>query len=179
MPNNKTALRREIRLLRDSLSPGDIAQKSEALCRRVLETDAYHEARSLYCYLPFGKEVDTTLLVQQALLDGKQVAVPKCYGQEMRFICISDLSQVRPSPFGAPEPAEDTPVACDEQALVIVPGLVFDHRGYRIGYGGGYYDRYLCAHPHHPTIALCFRCQTVPRLEPEAHDIPAQILFSI
>ena len=179
MPNNKTALRRQIRLQRDSLSAADIAQKSQALCRRVLESDAYRQAGTLYCYLPFGKEVDTTLLVQQALADGKQVALPKCYGREMRFLFISDLAQVRASAFGAPEPAGDGPIARDETALVIVPGLVFDSRGFRIGYGGGYYDRYLCEHPRHPTIALCFGCQVVPRLEPEAHDIPVQTLFSI
>ena len=179
MKPNKQDLRAAVRSRKKELAPEDIARRSEALCRMVLNTDAYKTADTVYGYLPFNREVDLTLLLKQALEDGKQVALPKCYGKEMRFILISDLSNVQKSAFGAPEPIEDAPIARDPQSLVILPGLVFDPRGYRIGYGGGYYDRFLAEEPNHPTIGLCFDFQLVPQLESEEHDIPAQIVFSL
>lgn len=144
----------------------------------VLATEKYHQASTVYGYLPFNQEVDLTALLQQALADGKQVALPKCYGREMRFILLNDLSAVQRSTLGAPEPIMDFPIARDETALIILPGLVFDSRGYRIGYGGGYYDRFLANEPTHPTIGLCYDFQLLEQLTPEEHDIPVQTVFS-
>ena len=177
MSPSKQELRRAIRQQKQAMAPEDIAARSDNLRRRVLETDAYRQAKTIYCYLPFNQEVDTLPLLRQALLDGKQAALPKCYGKEIRFILTDDLSRIRYSPFGAPEPVDDAPIASDETALVIVPGLVFDESGHRIGYGGGYYDRFLSREPNHPTIALCFDFQLVPHLEPDPHDIPVQTVF--
>ena len=175
----KQSLRAQMRQQKKRMPLEEIAEKSNSLCRMVLEHPAYRNAAAVYGYLPFNQEVDLRPLLQQALTDGKQVALPKCYGREMRFILISDLSQVRPSAFGAPEPIDDAPIARDETALVIVPGVAFDRRGYRIGYGGGYYDRFLNLEPNHPTLAVCYAFQVLPQLEPEQHDIPVQILLSI
>lgn len=174
----KQALRAQMRQQKLALTPREIAEKSNVLCRMVLEHPSYRKVSAIYGYLPFNQEVNLRPLLQQALIDGKQVALPKCYGTEMRFILISDLSQVRPSAFGAPEPIDDAPIARDETALVIVPGLVFDRRGYRIGYGGGYYDRFLNQEPNHPTLSVCYAFQVLPQLEPEQHDIPVQTLLS-
>jgi 5-formyltetrahydrofolate cyclo-ligase len=107
------------------------------------------------------------------------VAVPKCYGEEMRFITMEDLSQVAPGYAGIPEPIADGPVADDETALVLMPGLAFDREGRRIGYGGGFYDRFLAQEPNHPTLALCYGFQMVEKLETEEVDIPVdQVLFA-
>ena len=179
MKLTKQELRASIRSRKKEMTPDDIAHRSELLCRMVLDTDVYKAADSVYGYLPFNQEVDLTALLEQALADGKQVALPKCYGKEMRFIPVRDLSCVRRSAFGAPEPIEDSPIARDPQALVILPGLVFDRQGYRIGYGGGYYDRFLAEEPSHPTIGLCFDFQLVSHLDSEEHDIPVQTVFSL
>lgn len=157
----------------------DIDSRSRQLCSRVLKTQAYHDAKTVYGYLPFNQEVNLLPLLQQAVRDGKQVALPKCYGKDMRFILVSDFSRIQASSIGAPEPVEDAPIAQDKTALVIVPGLVFDERGYRIGYGGGYYDRFLSREPHHPTIGLCFDFQLISRLEEEPHDLPVDTVFSL
>ena len=175
----KQALRFQMRQRKKAMAPGEIAEKSQALCRMVLQTPAYRDAAAVYGYLPFNQEVDLHPLLQQALTDGKQVALPKCCGTDMRFILVSDLSQIRRSAIGAPEPIADAPVARDETALVIVPGVAFDRRGYRIGYGGGYYDRFLMQEPNHPTISVCYDFQVLPRLETEPHDIPVQALFFV
>ena len=125
--------------------------------------------------LVWEKGLDAAM--EQALKDGKRVALPKCDGREMRFIFLDDLSQVQKSPIGAPEPIADGPVGDDETALVLVPGLAFDKNGYRVGYGGGYYDKFLSREPHHPTVALCYDFQVLEHLETEDFDIPVDLVL--
>lgn len=176
---SKKELRAAIREQKKAMTPEDIAARSRELCRMALNTDAYRQAETVYGYLPFNQEVDLHPLLQQALSDGKQVALPKCYGNEMRFILTDDLSHIQYTPFGVPEPINNEPLAQDDTALVIVPGLAFDEKGYRIGYGGGYYDRFLALEPNHPTIALCYDFQLFPRLNTDLHDIPVDTVLAI
>ena len=116
-------------------------------------------------------------MLVQALKDGKQVAVPKVYGDEMKFILMEDLSTVEKGYAGIPEPVADEPVACDETALVLMPGLAFDPQGHRIGYGGGFYDKFLAREPNHPTLALCYDFQMLQQLETEEFDIPVDLVL--
>ena len=176
---NKQELRAVIRKEKLAMAPQDHQRRSEALCRLVLQSPVYRQAKTLYGYIPFNREVQILPLLEQALADGKQVALPKCRGSEMTFILTDDLSKLRLTGRGVPEPESDGPVATDPQGLVIVPGLVFDPNGHRIGYGGGYYDRFLAAHPLHTTIALCFDFQMVPCIPAEPHDIPVDTVFWI
>lgn len=179
MNSAKSTLRRSVQLQKKAMTQEDIDARSARLCACVLRTEAYRQANTIYGYLPFNQEVRLFPLLRQALADGKQIALPKCYGKDMRFILMKDLSRIQAGSIGAPEPMDDEPVATDPTALVIVPGVVFDTRGYRIGYGGGYYDRFLSREPRHPTIALCYDFQLVDQLSPEPHDIPADIVFSV
>jgi 5-formyltetrahydrofolate cyclo-ligase len=179
MKPDKKELRAHIRSLKKAMLPEEIARRSQGLCGLVLDTEVYRQSKTIYGYLPFNQEVDLTALLRQAMADGKQIALPKCYRKEMRFILVEDLSRIQYSSFGAPEPAADTPIAADKTALMILPGLLFDRLGYRIGYGGGYYDRFLAQEPDHPTIGLCFDFQLVDRLDLDDHDIPAQTVFSL
>lgn len=179
MQRNKQQLRAHIRALKKAMSSQDIAARSKALCDLVPESDGYKQAKTIYGYLPFNQEVQLLPLLRQAMADGKQIALPKCFGREMRFILTTDLSRIRYSDFGAPEPVDDEPIARDPSALVIVPGLAFDRQGYRIGYGGGYYDRFLAQEPEHPTIGLCYDFQLVSQLETDPHDIPVDIVFAV
>ena len=116
-------------------------------------------------------------MLQQALKDGKRVAVPKVYGEEMRFIYITDLSRVEKGYAGIPEPIDDGPVAEDPTALVLMPGLAFDKDGHRIGYGGGFYDRFLAQEKDHPTLALCYAFQMLDTLETESFDVPVDCVL--
>jgi len=127
--------------------------------------------------LPYNQEVRTVPILEQALADGKRVAVPKVYGDEMRFIYMTDLTKVAKSAFGIPEPVADGPVADDPTALVLMPGLAFDREGHRIGYGGGFYDKFLAQEPNHPTIALCYDFQMVENLPTEEFDIPVDCVL--
>ena len=169
---NKKELRKSIRDKKRAMTEAQIVQKSEALTRLFLQSEEYRNARSIYGYLPYNQEVRTVPLLTQALREGKRVAVPKCYGEEMRFIWMEDLSQVEKGYAGIPEPVADGPVADDETALVLMPGMAFDQEGHRIGYGGGFYDKFLAREGNHPTLALCYDFQVVSHLETEEFDIP-------
>ena len=168
----KKELRAAIRARKRAMTEAEITQKSEALGRLFAQSQEYRNARSIYGYLPYNQEVRTVPMLEQALRDGKRVAVPKCYGDEMRFIWMEDLSKVEKGYAGIPEPIADGPIADDETALVLMPGMAFDPQGHRIGYGGGFYDKFLAREEHHPTLALCYDFQMVDHLETEEFDIP-------
>ena len=175
---DKTALRREIREKKRAMTAEEILRRSQMLAEKFLATEVYRTAKSLYGYLPYNQEVNTVPILEQALRDGKRVAVPKIYGDTMRFIWLDDLNKVEKSSKGIPEPIADEPTADDETALVLMPGLAFDEAGHRIGYGGGFYDKFLAAEPAHPTLALCYDFQMLEHLETEEFDIPVdQVLW--
>ena len=174
---DKKELRRSIREQKRAMSEEEIVSRSQALGKLFVESDAYKNAKTIYGYLPYNQEVRTVPMLEQAMRDGKRVAVPKCYGNEMKFIFMDDLSQVEKGYANIPEPIADAPIADDPTALVLMPGLAFDPEGHRIGYGGGFYDKFLEAEPDHPTLALCYAFQMLPHLETEAHDIPVDYVL--
>ena len=174
---NKKELRQAIRLQKRSMTAEQIEQKSARLGELFLASEAYKHAKTIYGYLPYNQEVRTVAMLEQALRDGKRVAVPKCYGDEMRFIFMEDLSLVEKGYANIPEPVADGPVADDETALVLMPGMAFDPQGHRIGYGGGFYDKFLAKEPNHPTLALCYDFQMVEHLETEEFDIPVDTVL--
>ena len=174
---DKKELRRTIREKKRAMTEEDIRQHSTRLGELFAASDAYKNAKTIYGYLPYNQEVRTVPMLEQALRDGKRIAVPKCYGDEMKFIYMTDLSLVEKGYAGIPEPIADGPIADDETALVLMPGLAFDPQGHRIGYGGGFYDKFLAAEPNHPTLALCYDFQMLPNLETEEHDIPVDFVL--
>jgi len=174
---NKQELRRVIRQRKRAMTDAEIAEKSRRLAELFFDTEAYRRAETIYGYMPYNQEVRTVPILEQALRDGKKVAVPKCYGQEMRFLYLTDLSLVEKGYAGIPEPIADAPVAQDRTALVLMPGMAFDPQGHRIGYGGGFYDRFLVEEPEHPTVALCYDFQVLPELETEEFDIPVDLVL--
>lgn len=174
---DKKELRRTIRERKRAMTEEEIVQRSEKLGKLFVQSEAYKNAKTIYGYLPYNQEVRTVPMLEQALKDGKRVAVPKVYGDEMKFLYLEDLSLVEKGYAGIPEPIADGPVADDDTALVLMPGLAFDPAGHRIGYGGGFYDKFLAAEPNHPTLALCYEFQMLPELHTEEHDIPVDTVL--
>lgn len=174
---DKQTLRRQIREKKRAMTEEEIRSAGIRLGELFRQTEAYRLAKSIYGYLPYNQEVRTVPMLEQALRDGKKIAVPKVFGDEMKFIWLTDLTQVEKGYAGIPEPVADGPVADDKTALVLMPGLAFDPEGHRIGYGGGFYDKFLAGEPGHPTIALCYPFQVFPHLETEAHDLPVDTVI--
>ena len=169
---DKKELRRQIREKKRAMTEEQIVSASQRLGELFAACPEYQQAKTIYGYLPYNQEVRTVPMLERALAEGKRVAVPKVYGDDMKFIYITDMERIEAGYAGIPEPIDDGPVADDTTALVLMPGLAFDPQGHRIGYGGGFYDRFLAQEPDHPTVALCYDFQMLPQLDTEEFDIP-------
>ena len=145
----------------------------QALTERLLQHPFYQEAKIIATYLSFPHEFQTQELIEQALKDGKKVLIPKTYPKGRMDFVVYDPQQLVKTSFGLLEPeGELTVIDSCQIDLIHVPGLVFTTEGYRIGYGGGYYDRYLEHFPGH-TLSTVYPCQ-IQDFSPENHDIPVQ-----
>lgn len=174
---DKKALRKMISEQKRRMTSEQIEGASQRLAELLFKSDMYQHAQSIYGYLSYNQEVRTESILRRAMIDGKRVAVPKVYGDEMKFIWLEDLDLVAPGYYDIPEPIADGPIADDDMALVLMPGLAFDHEGHRIGYGGGFYDRYLAEHHDHKLVALCYDFQMLDQLDTEDHDIPVDLVI--
>ena len=145
----------------------------QALTERLLQHPFYQEAKVIASYLSFPHEFQTQELIEQALKDGKKVLIPKTYPKGRMDFVVYNPQQLVKTSFGLLEPQGDLEVVDASQIdLIHVPGLAFTTEGYRIGYGGGYYDRYL-KHFSGNTLSTVYPCQ-IRDFIPEDHDIPVQ-----
>jgi 5-formyltetrahydrofolate cyclo-ligase len=169
----KIELRAEMMRRRDELAERD--RRSAAIRERVIGLPAYAVARAIHCYISMRSEVDTRPLVGDALARGKRVAVPVVVPKaaELAHAWLASLAgdDLVAGSFGTFNPRDMQPAAPGEWDLTIVPLLAFDRRGYRLGYGKGYYDRLLAAAPR-PTIGVAFAAQEIPALPDEPFDVP-------
>lgn len=137
-----------------------------------LKTDIYIKASVIFVFVSFSTEIGTVELINKALSDGKIVAVPYMTGKphEMVFIEIKSMEELKPNKIGILEPEYkyENIIKPDKNTVIIVPGLAFDKDFYRIGYGGGYYDKYIDENEYMLTVGVCFEEQitdVVPRDE--------------
>ena len=145
----------------------------QALTERLLQHPFYQEAKVIATYLSFPHEFQTQELIEQALRDGKKVLIPKTYPKGRMDFVVYNSQQLVKTSFGLLEPQGDLEVVDASQIdLIHVPGLVFTKEGYRIGYGGGYYDCYLEHFSGH-TLSTVYPCQ-IQEFNFENHDIPVQ-----
>ena len=145
----------------------------QALTERFLKHPFYQEAKIIATYLSFPHEFQTHELIEQALKDGKKVLIPKTYPKGRMDFVVYHPQQLVKTSFGLLEPQGELEVVDASQIdLIHVPGLAFTTEGYRIGYGGGYYDRYLKHFTGH-TLSTVYPCQ-IRDFIPEDHDIPVQ-----
>ncbi len=152
---NKLDLRKHFLSLRDGIS--DRAKKSKQITEHSLAIVAEENPSVIYAYAAFRNEPETEMLIRALLSMGKTVALPKC-GKNgvMEFYRIKDLSDLSLGAYGILEPPEEELLQPSEAELVLVPGAAFDKNGYRIGYGGGYYDRYLPKAKSAKALGICF-----------------------
>ena len=145
----------------------------QALTEGLLQHPFYQEANTIATYLSFPHEFQTQELIEQALKDGKKVLIPKTYPKGRMDFVVYDPQQLVKTSFGLLEPQGNLEIVdVSKIDLIHVPGLVFTTEGYRIGYGGGYYDRYLKHFSGH-TLSTIYPCQ-IKDFIPENHDIPVQ-----
>lgn len=152
--------------LRDAMTEQEAEEKSRRICEKIVSMEEYKKADVLYAYYPSGKEADCLPIIKDALLSEKLVALPRVWSAgDMDFFRITSLTQVQEGTFHVMEPRRDCPVLTEENAFVLVPGVVFDRNGNRYGYGRGYYDRYFARFPHLHRSALAYENQLEDHLE--------------
>ena len=169
----KAELRKQVLQEMKAISQEQKQFIDQALTEQLLQHPFYQEAKVIATYLSFPHEFQTQELIEQALKDDKKVLIPKTYSKGRMDFVVYDPKQLVKTSFGLLEPQGNLEVVDASQIdLIHVPGLAFTTEGYRIGYGGGYYDRYLKHFPGH-TLSTIYPCQ-VQQFMPENHDIPVQ-----
>ena len=169
----KAELRKKILQEMKTLSQEQKQAMDRALTERFLQHPFYQEAKVIATYLSFPHEFQTQGLIKRMLKDGKKVLIPKTYPKGRMEFVVYDPKQLAKTSFGLLEPQGDLEVVEPSQIdLIHVPGLAFTTEGYRIGYGGGYYDRYLEHFTGH-TLSTVYPCQ-IQEFNLENHDIPVQ-----
>ena len=169
----KAELRKKILQEMKALSQEQKQAMDRVLTERFLQHPFYQKAKTIATYLSFPHEFQTQELIKRMLKDGKKVLIPKTYPKGRMEFVVYDPKQLAKTSFGLLEPQGDLEVVEPSQIdLIHVPGLAFTREGYRIGYGGGYYDRYLEHFAGH-TMSTIYPCQ-VQEFNSENHDIPVQ-----
>ena len=161
----KNKIRDTYRSRRRALTPDHKAALDRLIVRHITSLASYRFAEVLLAYHPLDDEIDIRPLIESALAQGKRVALPLCYAEgRMDFFFIQSLDELNDGSFGLKEPspnAERYDRADPAQALMIIPALVYDNQGYRLGYGRGYYDRYINGF-HGTKAGLCYRMAIHP-----------------
>lgn len=158
----KKALREKGKEIRNGLSMSERMEKSRRMAEFVLRSPAFGRAQRIFSYLPMGSEADTLPVLEEAWKLGKQVAVPVCEKKrQMYFVTIGSIMETEVSAYGIREPRKgrEWEVFPERGDLFLVPALFFDRDGFRLGYGGGYYDTYIQKHSVFPKIGYGFACQ--------------------
>lgn len=174
----KKEIRKRIRFERAALSLSKRQENSSVIQSRLLENPLYLHADEVYCYTSFGDEVSTDRIMATAWKQGKRLAVPKIINNDyMEFYYINSREDLREGYFHILEPIT-TRKADGKNVLVVMPGVAFDRKGGRIGYGRGFYDSYLKKHPDYARLALAFSMQLVDTVPTEAHDILPELIIT-
>lgn len=179
----------EIRILmknkRELLSEGQRKDYNQKIRDRLFSLDHFKECPALFTYVSFGSEADTIAIIETAFRIGKRVYIPKVEGREMNFYEIHSLNSLTRSKFGILEPAgSDHPYPEYEdlinKKIMLLPGLAFDKAGNRIGYGAGYYDRYLGKYNEKDwlKIGLAYNFQVVENIPADDTDIRADYIIT-
>jgi 5-formyltetrahydrofolate cyclo-ligase len=180
----KTIAREHGKAVRASLGLGDkslLDQQIRDRCQRELDWASY---RTIHLFLPIPRrnEIDTWPLLSWIwrTYPEKQVFVPRMLGTDIESVAINDKTVFGPNALGIPEPMRGRVLGESEKIdLVITPLLAFDQKGHRVGYGGGYYDRFLASHPEATTVGLAYeKCCIEPEIETGRYDIPLDMVVT-
>lgn len=180
---DKKTLRTEILQKRAKISKKDNILFSNAIANSIYEMKEYQNAKTIMCFISFANEIDTKELIETAIRHGKTVVIPITIPdtKELKPSQILDFSELEKGFYNILTPKEEfiRYVAPGTIDLILVPGVVFAENGYRIGYGGGYYDRFLSKIDNAvPKFAIGFDLQVVDRVPTESFDIPVDLIIT-
>ena len=175
----KKQIRKEILALRKTMPISLLEEKSRIITGKVIRHSVFQSAECIFCYIDAKGEVRTKDIIEYAWSQGKKVAVPKVHGEIMEFYYITAYDQLEEGNFGIQEPKESCQkVKCiPENSIVIMPGVAFDMRGNRIGYGKGYSDKYFSKNSNLYKMAIAFSIQILPEILADEFDVRANCVI--
>lgn len=166
----KKNLRQEMKAKRNALTKEEKNSAAAKCLSRLKELPEFMNADWIYAYIACRNELETAGIIDWCIENEKHVAVPKVQGEIMHFYEIHSLQDCVPGAFNIPEPVGEEKDRIDEPGFMLVPGLAFDKNGNRLGYGGGFYDKYLASHKGIVTTALGYDFQMVEEVPTENYD---------
>lgn len=170
---NKEELRSFFLSLRKEIPPALKRLKSDLIARQLFSSDFFSKSKRVFCYLSLPEEVQTDIIIERALKEGKKVFAPALKNNEILPARLKDLKMVEIGPLGIRQPEQSAVDAKTQLDLIIVPGLAFDRKLFRLGFGKGYFDRFLTRYKGKvPLIGLGFSEQLVERLLVDPWDVP-------
>lgn len=179
--NDKLSLRKQLINSRKGIDPDRKAIMDFSIYNAVISLDQYKNTPTVLTYVSTNIEVDTIKLIDHALIYGKKVAAPVCdYNTTtIKFYQINSRDDLYPARFSLlePIPNDDMLITSMLDSICIVPGLAFDKRGYRLGYGKGFYDRFLSEYDGH-SIGICYDDFICDRLAIDEFDIPVNLVIT-
>jgi len=172
---NKKEARAVAKENKNKMNKDEIDTYSKEISATFLEQNFYSDATIIYVYLAYNQEIDTRYIIERAWNDGKRVAVPKVLSEErMEFYEITSFDDIELGYCDIPEPSGNTSIVDEKEVLMIMPGLAFDKNRNRVGYGGGFYDRYLERYEEKGTkffkVSLAYDFQIFDEIDIEEHD---------
>lgn len=178
---DKKFLRKEIQEKLKKISIEDRKNFEEILYKKLFENENFKNARCIALTIPFGTEINTYPIIEKLLEEGKIICAPICEKEtrKMLFYKISSLDELVEGHYGikTPPEIEENIIEKENIDLILVPGVGFDKDNYRIGFGGGYYDRYLKDFKGH-TIALAFKEQIIEKVPTNEFDLPVELVIT-
>lgn len=166
----KQQIRAKLKQKRELLTKEQVTEASQRICEKLLCSIQKEQPEVVYFYYPLGKEVNLLPLAEKLLEEGRKIAFPRTSGETMDFYPVRSLTDFVEGNFHIMEPVGKIPLT-EEEPLVLVPGLGFDRKGRRLGYGKGYYDRYFARFPSCRKIGASYWSQIVEELPCGEHDV--------
>lgn len=175
----KNEARDKVKKFRSELAPGRADSKTKSVTEKLYGLPEFHNENILYLYKSVNNEIETEKMIQDGLRLGKTVAIPRVCGKNIAFYRITYEEDLDYGYMGIPEPAADPYRLVDvDEGIIIVPGLAFDLKKNRTGYGGGYYDRFLKTHPNLLKIGVAYDEQIYDELQTEDFDITMDMIIT-
>lgn len=184
-PISKQSIRTKYLNFRNNLTAGERREKSKRIWEKLKAEPAYQNAQAVLVYMDYRSEVMTTGLVEELLADGeKRIFAPRVEGMDIRFYEVNSMEDFEPGYQGIREPKEEweklftLQMMSEMKGLILVPGAVFDRQRGRMGYGKGFYDRFLAEYIGLQSVALAFSCQIAKKVPVEEHDIRPDLIIT-
>ncbi|MCM8710349.1 5-formyltetrahydrofolate cyclo-ligase [Clostridium sp. SYSU_GA19001] len=178
----KNQLRNHMKTIRDFIIAEEKDQYDRVIFNKVINSEYYNKSSIIFVYVSFNSEVDTHRIIKHALENNKIICVPKIINKTkgMKAVRINTIEELKRNSFGILEPENFSNIINPEEIeLMIIPGLAFDKKGGRVGYGAGYYDKYIkAAKKNIKKVGLAYRFQLVSEVPKEEHDVVMDVIIT-